>query len=160
MDCRESTENLTAYLDGELSSSELARMLSHLESCASCRVELRSFEEAADLVQSHTRDLEIGPESWNAIYNRIRAERPSSRFGFFQAKWNQAVAMAAVVAALALGYLFYQQSQRRNLDEYISRYVKSREAGFRMQATNSFMPNPFSEARPASDTNPFRVEGQ
>lgn len=160
MNCRECTENLTAYLDEELSPNDLAHMRAHLDTCASCRAELRSFEEAADLVQSNTRDLEIGSETWNAIYDRILNERPSSRFGFLQTKWNQALAMAAVVAALALGYLFYQQNQHRKLDEYISQYVKSREAGFRMQATNSFMPNPFSEVRQTSDTNPFRVEGQ
>lgn len=167
MDCRECTENLTAYMDDELSPAGSAQMRAHLETCVSCTTELRGFKEAANFVQSHARDREIRPESWNAIYDRIHAKRSVSPFGFLLPKWSQLLATAAVVAAFAIGYLWYQHDQRRSLDEYISQYIKTREAGFSLQireagfnlrTMNSFIPNPFAEAKPAPDTNPFRLE--
>ena len=158
MDCRECTDNLTAYLDGELKAADSAQIRSHLESCVSCGDELRSHEEAADFVQSHARDLEVRPESWNAIYDRIHAERPASQFGLLLPKWSRLLATTAMVAAFAVGYLWYQHDQKKSLDDYISQYVKSREAEFQLQTMNSFIPNPFTEAKPASDTNPFRLE--
>ena len=62
MDCKQCTEDLTAYLDGELSPADSAQVQSHLAACASCADELRSFQEAADFVESHKRELK--PASW------------------------------------------------------------------------------------------------
>ena len=158
MDCRKCTDNLTAYLDGELSPADSAQLHSHLETCVFCTAELRSFEEAANFVQTHTRDLEIRPESWNVIYDRIHTARLASPFGVLLPKWSQTLAATAILAAFGLGYLWYQHDQKKSLDNYISQYVKSREAEFRLQAMNAFLPNPFTEAKPAPEKNPFRLE--
>ena len=158
MNCRQCTDSLTAYLDGELSPTDSAQVRSHLEICASCAAELSGFQEAAAFVESHKRDLDISPESWNAVYGRIARERPASPFRFFLPKRIEVLATAAIAVALALGYLWYQHDQRRSLEDYISHYVKSREAGFSLQTMNAFISNPFTEAKPASDTNPFRLE--
>jgi hypothetical protein len=169
MDCRQCTENLTAYLDGELSHADSAQLRAHLETCVSCAVELSGFQEAADFVESHNRELDIRPECWNKVYDQIIAERPSPFRFLFPKQWSQILATLAIVAALAFGYLWYQQDQKRSLDDYISQYVKAREAsqafrlmthtpGFRAQTMNLFPDNPFAEAKPAIDINPFRLE--
>lgn len=158
MDCRECIENMTSFLDQELNPAESAQMQSHLEVCSSCAAELRDFQQTAVLVESNAQDLDVRPESWNAICDRIRDVPSASPFGFLLPKWNRMLVTVAIVAAFSIGYVWYQHDQKRSLDDYISQYVKSREAGFQMQTMNSVMPNPFAEARPAPDTNPFRLE--
>jgi len=168
MDCKRCTENLTAYLDGELSPVDSEQVRSHLEICASCAVELRSFQAASNFVASHASELELRSQSWDTVYNRISATGSRSPFAFLILKrWSSALATLAVVMAVAFGYLWYQQDQRRSLDEYISHYVKMREADrtFGLMTSNSGLPfqygnsnNPFSEVKPAFDTNPFRLE--
>ncbi|HTY63216.1 MAG TPA: zf-HC2 domain-containing protein [Acidobacteriota bacterium] len=160
MDCRHCTDHLTAYADGELSPAESAQIRAHLEICVSCAAELSGFRAAAAFVESHHRELELKPESWDAVYARIAHERPASRFRFFVPKRIDVLATVAIVAVLAFGYLWYQRDQRRGLDDYISRYLKSREAGFSIESVDFFLLNPFTEAKPASDTNPFRLEDQ
>ncbi len=168
MDCKQCTENLTAHLDGELNPVDSEQVRSHLENCASCAVELRSFQAASNFVASHAPELELRSQSWDAVCDRISATGSRSPFAFLILKrWSGALATLTVVMAVAFGYLWYQQDQRRNLDEYISHYVKMREAdralglmtsnsGLRSQYRNSN--NPFSEVKPAFDTNPFRLE--
>jgi hypothetical protein len=168
MDCKQCTENLTAHLDGELSQVDSEQVRSHLEICASCAVELRSLQAASNLVASHASELELRSQSWDAVYDRISVTGSRSPFAFLILKrWSSALATAAVVMAVAFGYLWYQQDQRRSLDEYISHYVKMREADrtFGPMTSNSGLPfqygnsnNPFSDVKPAFDTNPFRSE--
>jgi hypothetical protein len=158
MDCNQCTDNLTAYLDGELSLADSARTESHLATCVSCAAELSGLREAAAFVESHKRDLEIKPESWNAVYDRVSGQRSASPFRFLLPKWSTMLSLAAVAAVFVLGSLWYQSYQNRSLDDYISQYMRTREAVLRPQTMSSFAPNPFTEAKPAPDTNPFRLE--
>jgi hypothetical protein len=168
MDCKRCTDNLTAYLDGELSQVDSAQVRSHLEICTSCGVELRSCQAASSFVTSHVSELELRSQSWDAVYNRISDTGSRSPFAFlFLKRWSSALATLAVVIAVAFGYLWYQQDQRKGLDEYISQYVKMREAGrtLGLMTSSSGLPfqsgnpnNPFIEVKPAFDTNPFRLE--
>jgi|WetSurMetagenome_2_1015567.scaffolds.fasta_scaffold179918_2 hypothetical protein len=170
MDCMRCTENLTAYLDGELSQVDSSLVRSHLEICESCAVELRSFEAASNFVASHASRLELRSQSWDAVCDRISAAGSRPPFAFLILKrWSSALATLAVVLAVAFGYLYYQQDQRKSLDEYISQYLKMREAGrtFGLMTSSSGLPlqsgnpvvnNPFIEVKPAFDANPFRLE--
>ena len=170
MDCRRCTENLTAYLDGELSPVDSAQVRSHLDSCASCAVELRSFQAASSFVAFHASQPELRSQSWDAVYDRIAATGSRSLFAFpILKQWSTTLATLAMVLAVAFGYLWYQQAQRKNLDEYISQYVKMREAGRTswLMTSSSGLPsqsgnpnNPFIEVKPAFDTNPFRLENR
>ncbi len=52
MSCEELSEELSAYLDGELSPRERAALKAHLERCSRCREELVSLRAVSQLVGS------------------------------------------------------------------------------------------------------------
>jgi hypothetical protein len=77
----------------------------------------------------------------------------------------------AVIAAFALGYIQYQQVQRKNLDTYISRYMLERETWIKTQShmvvtgteanaqvENPYAGNPFLEIKATAADNPFQSE--
>jgi anti-sigma factor RsiW len=171
MDCTRCAEDLTAFLDGELSDADSDQVESHLSACAACDAELRSLREAARFIQSHQRELEISPETWRLVRARITAApKPRSLFDFLAPyRWRLAVAAAAVVAAVALGTFQYRQVQRRSLDEYVSQYVQNRQAhrpappvfaGLDVSPVdgNSRPYNPFAGLKDTLTENPFRLE--
>jgi hypothetical protein len=172
MDCKQCTENLTAFLDGELRTSNLSEMRLHLEICPSCADELRSLKEAADYIESHYRDLKPRLESWNMVRARLSVTDSSFWFHFFTPnRWRIAMASMAIVAALGIGYLQYQQFQTRNLENYITQYIHDREALSQAQSiqwnveANSqieipYADNPFIEISAASVENPFSSEDE
>jgi anti-sigma factor RsiW len=170
MDCKQCTENLTAFLDGELRTSDSAQMRLHLDICPSCAAELCSLKESANYIESHHRDLEPRLESWNMVRARLSTADSSAWFHFFAPnRWRIAFATFAIVAALGIGYLQVRQFQRRNLENYISQYIQDREARSQVQSIqwnaelNSqieipYADNPFIEIRAASEENPFSSE--
>jgi anti-sigma factor RsiW len=171
MDCTQCAENLTAFLDGELNSADSARVSSHLSACAACTAEFESLRETARFVQSHQRELEISPETWRLVRARITAPPESRPLLDFLApyRWRLAAATAVIAAAVALGAYQFRQVQRRSLDEYISRYVQSRQAhrpappvfadlDVRPGGRNSRPYNPFAELKDTLTDNPFRLE--
>jgi hypothetical protein len=172
MDCKNCAENLTAFLDGELNASNSERVQSHAAICPSCASELRSLKEAADFIESHRKELEPRLELWNLIRARMAVVESRAAFGLFAPnRWRLAMAALAIVATLGIGYVHYQQIQRRDLDSYISQYIRDREARGRMQSVQgdtgahsqieiSYPDNPFMEMRATAADNPFRSEDQ
>ena len=170
MDCKQCTENLTAYLDGELSPADSSQVHSHLAACTSCADELSSLREAADFIESHRRELKLRPGSWSAVRAHLAVEKSPPLFGFpVPNRWRAAFAAAACITILAVGYLWYQQVQERSLNAYISQYMRAREASqpFRFvrsgadsvfKSENFAVDNPFIEAKVGLDSNPFRSE--
>jgi hypothetical protein len=170
MDCKRCSEDLTAYLDGELSSIDSARVDSHLDACVSCSEELRSLQRAAAFLASRTQELELRPGSWNRVRAQISIEKSASFWNIFSPiRWRPAVAALTCLALLAFGYIWYRQAQQRSLDAYIAQYEKARDAGrsFRRVLANvdsGFAPdnraieNPFIEAKVSLDINPFLSE--
>ena len=169
-ECERFRENLTAYLDKELNPAESAAMRSHLESCTSCSEELGSLRESTDFIGSHISELELRPGSWTRVQARISEEHSPSRFLFpVLNRWRVGFAAILFMAAIALGYLWHQQIQQQNLDEYISQYVRAREAGEHIRhligktgpgilESNAAAYNPFIEVKATLDANPFRSE--
>jgi anti-sigma factor RsiW len=170
MECQRCRENLTAYLDGELSGGESAEIKSHLDACTSCKDELSSLQKAADLIGSHIIELEPGLGSWARVQAKISDKRARSPFGFLALnRWRFAFAALVFMGTIALSYLWHQQVQQRSLDEYISQYVKTREAGEHIRRLigkarpgildeNFSADNPFIEVKATMDINPFRSE--
>jgi hypothetical protein len=176
MDCKECTDQLTAFLDAELSAREAEQIKSHLSTCRSCSDEWISLRDSKEFIESHVHDLEPRPGAWNLVRARIIAEStvPSPSHFFALNRWRTAMATLALIAAFGLGYFQYQQNQRRTLDKYISQYIQEREA--RKQAAkavlantqpdtefdeaNRYADNPFLEIKATVSDNPFRSEEQ
>ena len=160
MDCKQCAEELTAFLDGELSTANSERVKSHLRTCIPCSEEVRSLQEVGDFVESNSRVLDPRPESWNMVRARIYQEIPeSSSRDWMSQRWRFAIAALAVLAAFVIGYGQYIHIQQRNLDRYISQYVRERET-HRTQAQNDNPEtyNPFIEVKAPVSENPFRSE--
>jgi len=157
MDCRQCAEDLTAFLDGELSEASSGQVQSHLQTCTSCSEEFRSLREAAEFVESHNRTLEPRSGSWNMVRARITTENvPSPSHSWLSNRWRLAVAALVLVAAFTAGYLQYQQSQKKDLDRYVSEYMQQRKTLVNYR-TGSYDDNPFIEIKAPVD-NPFRSE--
>lgn len=168
MDCKRCAEDLTAFLDEELSDSDGVR--SHIETCKSCSDELRSLRETAEFVGSHNRELELRAGSWNLVRARITSENASSPSRFWVTnRWRLGLATLAISAVFAFGYVQYHQIQRKNLDSYISQYLQERETwikahtvltgtGVNSPAENPYADNPFVEIKATVTDNPFRSE--
>jgi hypothetical protein len=181
MDCRLCSEELTAYLDGELPRPAAERIRRHLEECPPCQDELQALRGAAAFVESHARDVEPVPEIWNNLRARIAAmPAPAGRSGFFQFlvvnRWAAMAATLAATAVLALGlwgYLAHQASQRA-LESYMNDYLVMRSVTERLHAVEArqwrhlrseagvawtpVSENPFVDQRPVTLANPFVSE--
>jgi len=181
MDCRLCNDELTAYIDGELSSSAAAEMRKHLEKCPPCHEELQALREAAAFVESHAREVEPVPEIWNNLRARIaEMPAPTGPSGFFQFlvvnRWAAAVATLASTVVLALGLWGYmeRQASQRVFESYMNDYLLMRAVTERLHAVQirqakhllseggitRWMPseNPFMDGRRVSLANPFVSE--
>jgi hypothetical protein len=169
MNCKQCTENLTAFFDGELSPSNSGQVQSHIDICASCADELRSLKEAADFIDSRRRELEPRPESWNLIRARLSAGDTPLHSGFFAFNhWRFALATLAVLFTVTIGYVQYRQIEKKKLDNYISRYIQDREMRRPAQSVqwaeaatsieNPYEGNPFVEFKASPMDNPFSID--
>jgi anti-sigma factor RsiW len=170
MNCNECLENLTAFLDGELSAADSEQVRSHLDLCICCADELRSLKGAAEFIKSHRSELTVPAESWSLIRARVAASPNPSRF-FALLRPRFALASLALFSLLAIGYVQYQQIQRKNLNNYISQYIHDREVRRHARAVQwiassdssaeiPYADNPFIEIKASSVDNPFSTEDQ
>ncbi|MGA2261721.1 MAG: zf-HC2 domain-containing protein [Acidobacteriota bacterium] len=181
MDCQQCSDNLTAYIDGELVDPDAEQMRRHLEKCPPCNTEFQDLRDSATFVVLHAQALEPVPEIWNNLRSRIvEMPAPTGSFGFFRLlvvnRWATAAATLAATVVLALGlwgYMRYQQSQSE-IESYMNDYVQRRNISEQLhtlqlmealkkssdaEATGlGSMENPFAEIRPVSYSNPFRAE--
>jgi hypothetical protein len=177
MNCQIYTENLTAYLDGELSRRETEELESHLEVCSRCAQERNSMEEAFLFIDnSLSQPLKPAPEIWGHIRSRIsepavHAPLPGFLQIFQTSRW--APMAAAVAAALIIGlglwgYVHHRETDP-DLNQYMTQYIEARELEEQMHQSDNppviypthgeFEANPFVvEAVDTSFSNPFRVK--
>jgi anti-sigma factor RsiW len=179
MECENCLDDMTAYMDRELSARRTQEIKSHLEACPGCRDEYSALVESATLIDSHAGVAQLRPEVWQNVRARISAmEAPVPGRGFLGFlelhRWTAAAAMLLVVAAVALGvwsYLRYEQSQKE-LQDYMNAYIQQRgaqDAGSTasvLKARDSQGPavpriygnNPFVQADETEPINLFRTE--
>lgn len=55
--CREVSDSLSAYLDGELSDEEIYKIAIHLEDCRACRRDLEELKELKKVINEHAQKI-------------------------------------------------------------------------------------------------------
>lgn len=186
MECEQCMDELTAYLDGELSEARAGAVKAHTESCPQCAAELLDLKDAAKFIESRVHAVEPRPAMWQGIRGRISAmEAPAvGLIGFIEMhRWVTAATALAATFALVIGlwsYVRYEQSQKQ-LDRYMNTYIQQREtqnasitpapkvAPEQEAAPGTISPlvyregydaNPFLQIDSVPESNPFRVEAQ
>lgn len=190
MKCRQCSDDLTAYIDGELPAPMAEQIKDHLKECPPCESEYRDLREAGVFIESHAADVEPVPELWNNLRSRIaEMPPPTNSSGFFRFlvmnRWVAATATVAATVVLALGiwgYMRYQDSQRE-LQSYMNHYLEQRSLMEQIHSQQlhraSYNPggdgeredivvdnpfavagNPFAGTRPVSLDNPFQTEAR
>ena len=104
MNCKEICELLTAYLDGEVTKEEKARVESHLPDCPQCKAELEALKATQaslrGVLTSMAEEAAPSTEAWEHV--RAKIERKG---GWFEGlrniltnqKWHGVMVTAAVV---------------------------------------------------------------
>jgi len=181
MDCRQCSEELTAFIDGELVGGSAEQMKLHLDKCPPCRAEMRELQNSAAFVEMNSRELEPIPEIWNNLRSRIaEMPTPEGSHGFFRFlvmnRWTAAAATLAATAVLALGLWGYLQGQKSSaeFEAYMNDYIQTRMTDEAIHSTkiaeaernpwradlaeSAFPRNPFAQDRPAAIENLFQTE--
>jgi anti-sigma factor RsiW len=172
MDCQKYVDDLTAYMDGELSHAVAERLTSHLNGCDSCAAELRGLQETAVFVDSHLQELNPRPELWANVRSQIAvievSPRPTGLLQLLHARpWLTATVALAATLLLTLGAWEYVQMRRS--DEAFQRYMAEQ---IEIRKLQDEMPqleidlsdpshNPFlTVSQETTFGNPFRKRGQ
>lgn len=123
MSCEELSEELSAYVDDELSPAERERLEAHLQGCDRCRLELQSLHTVSRLVASLPQ-VEPAPAFADAIKAQLRPPRrrwlrPISPFvgDLVPALAVAAVLLIAVTVTFVLPYLGGLRRQTQPLAE-------------------------------------------
>lgn len=95
-------EQLSAYLDGQLSTVEHDFVISHLEFCTDCRLDLHELDSARTAIRS-LPGLEP-PEFMTMQQERVRRERRS--------RWRVAAAAVGIAGVAALVFTLFIPSPR------------------------------------------------
>ena len=170
MECRDCTELLTAFLDGELAPDQAQLVESHLEVCPSCALEYQSLKHCYELT-AHVARLSPSAPPWHEMAARLQADVPPlSLLGRvrrliplaqpFRVVSATLAAFALVVVALTPSFL-----RDRELRQQFSRFVEQRESialehrrmlaqGQSSRYSNKL--NPFVVRVSQSGQNPFR----
>lgn len=137
MTCREASNLLPLFLDGELDPRQMRSVALHSMRCRICESELKEMERVQDLVADTIRQqvaaVDLSP-LWPAVARRIDAT-PLSWTRRMRARWEEiqaeldmrlpAVAAAAAVAALAIVWYARQPDLPQPLE---SQQVASKDA--------------------------------
>ena len=116
MNCTHVEKQIPLYVGGDLNAQQAAAVRQHLENCERCSGLLTEFEES----QSWLRDLKH-PKFENVVFDNLRTavrDEIARQCGMRNAEcgtvWSlrYAIAASSLLAVLAVGYLFYNNSQK------------------------------------------------
>ena len=130
MHCADVTENLSAWLDGELTAAEQEEIRVHLETCARCRSDLEALRRTIGAVAGLPG--ESAPTDLRArVMKDIATESPSARAPLWRVFWPAA---AALLIGVAIS-LFYPTERQR-----VSRPMARRTAEYEMAKADKDVP--------------------
>jgi hypothetical protein len=160
-------ENMTAYLDRELSNRHARRVKLHVDHCVPCNQELASLREAQSLITANIRELTPRSELWDSIRVQISSlEMEPRSAGFLEIlyakRWLTAATALVATLLLTLGIWAYLRSLQPDdtFHQYMTEYFEKRESedrspkpvSFEKSSDNPFVLTPEEE----SSENPFR----
>ncbi|MDX1455237.1 MAG: zf-HC2 domain-containing protein [Gammaproteobacteria bacterium] len=100
------TAHIDAWLDGELSASDLADFDDHLGRCESCRAEVEAAEQVAGLARSLRdahREQQPARDLWPGIEAAIKAGDGGKPARISESNWFRGLAAAAVLGMVYMG---------------------------------------------------------
>lgn len=114
MNCKLVHEQLSAFMDAEMSSAMAADVQLHLDTCEGCAKELAQFKQLGELARASVK-ASVAPPSWDAIEQRLSgtttpvrlaSNDSSNRVSESQrnVKWST---LAGAMVALAATVLFF-----------------------------------------------------
>ena len=104
-ECRDTTELLSAYLDGEVTEEQARRCDEHLAVCADCRAELERLGAARSLLRAMPEPV-VPPSLAGAIKLAVAEEIGEQSSGLLWPAWaTPLAAAAALVVAITAGYM-------------------------------------------------------
>ena len=101
MTCRETKNLLNAYVDGELDSTSILTVESHMQRCASCLTEGENLQALASAVENGALRFKAPPRLKRNVQATICAENAGTRSSFFNWRWASAFASVVLVVTLA-----------------------------------------------------------
>jgi anti-sigma factor RsiW len=178
MNCERVTEEITAYLDGELPKDLALQVEAHLKICPGCAAELRSLRDAKTVIAANVQEIELPPEIWYNVRARI-GDRPASLRGagwlelLFGRRWLVAATAAIALTVGIWGYYRYLSTQQE-LHQYMTQYISERDRqeqailsrpdpaaldeAYGVAGSIETARNPFSVVNFSPEENPFRSE--
>ena len=81
MDCAETEDRLSAYMDAELSSDEAHLIDAHLAICVSCQARLDAWKLVADAVRRTYEEIRAPEDMPTQVMSRVAAARQRGQIG-------------------------------------------------------------------------------
>ena len=125
-DCKKIQNDLTAYLDGELTEKQARLVSGHLKTCPLCRQEIETLRQSLALVLEW-KEIEPSADFDRVFWKKVAAyeERQSRKPGIFSLAWSLLTAnyiATPVALALLLLITFFQSKTPQELglqDKYM-----------------------------------------
>jgi len=166
MNCELCQQELSSYLDGELSEAMVTQLQEHLAACPECQAEYTSLQRVQEMLAT-VEVLDLNPGVWARVERQITRRRAPfleriSSFGF-QNRMRRYVdliprpvligALAALLLVFAV-FTFYQHYETRTLMTWVEQYsttpVDLEVNPFSLQDEESLDENPFDTLRGVS----------
>lgn len=106
MNCEEWRLLVEEYFDGELDAPTALKVRHHLDDCPSCSSVLKSLSAEQSIYANYESDVEISPELWAGVRQRIEAAEPALPMPAMErfASWARSVlALPPVSGPVAVG---------------------------------------------------------
>jgi anti-sigma factor RsiW len=128
MSCRETSDLLSAYVDGELDSAESAAVERHTHRCDLCLIEIENLRALAATIENSALRFEPSEHLKRNLQTTIQVANPLARESFLG--WDWGIALASAVLLVALTWTFGTQwrkssDERLLITEIVSSHVHS-----------------------------------
>jgi anti-sigma factor RsiW len=164
--CEDFRNNLSEYLDGEVSPDFALQFQEHLADCGRCQEELASFEQVGKIITTHLPTLEPPPDIWYSVHRNILSAPvvPPLRFSLSM-KWASAFAMLVVALVVAGALIFRHWDQVHRVEQTFTTHAKARQQTLRqgnpfgsavLSLDGVSKDNPFSPYLRVKPKNPFK----